>query len=34
VGTVSIAVFVCWRLIRWTGKRWLGWNTDQSVIKA
>jgi Domain of unknown function (DUF4349) len=34
VGTVAIAAFVCWRLLRWTGKRWLGWNTDQPVVKA
>jgi hypothetical protein len=34
VGTVAIAAFVCWRLLRWTGKRWLGWKMDQPVVKA
>jgi hypothetical protein len=34
VGTVAIAAFVCWRLLRWTGKRWFGWKLDQPAIKA
>jgi hypothetical protein len=33
-GTVAIAAFVGWRLVRWMGKRWLGWKMDQSAIKA
>ena len=33
-GTVALAAFVCWRLVRWMGKRWLGWKMDQSAIKA
>jgi len=34
VGTAAIATFVCWRLLRWTGKRWFGWKLDQPAIKA
>ncbi|HEV2396739.1 MAG TPA: DUF4349 domain-containing protein [Candidatus Sulfotelmatobacter sp.] len=34
VGTIAIAGLGPWRIVRWIGKRWLGWNTGEAGVKA
>ena len=34
LGTIMISALAGWRLLRWIGRRWFGWNTPEVQVQG